>query len=185
MIKFLKIIEKLICFICFFTTIIGVFILYCSFTRDENNLVHFNNLYFVEVNDNNMSPNIRKNDVVLITKDNMINYHINNVIAYLTTNENGDIKVNVAKIVDGYSDDNKDSYIFMVKQNTSTEQETISGDLIVGRWKGNKITNGVNIFGFILSRLGFIVITIIPFIVLFIIEFILLIIDYKNRYLID
>ena len=185
MYRFFKILEKMLYIICFITTIVGVFIIYCSVSRDENNLVHFNNLYFVEVNDNNMSPDIKKNDVVLISKDNTSNYHINNAIAYLTSDVDGDIDVKIAKIVDGYSNDNKDSYIFMVQQNNSSEQENISGDLILGRWNGNKITNGVNIFGFILSRLGFIVITIVPFIILFLVEFILLIFDYKNRYLIN
>lgn len=185
MYKLLKIFEKIFFIVCFFTTIVGSLIIYCSLSRDDNNLVHFNNLYFVEINDNNMSPDIRKDDVLLITKDNISNYHINNIISYLTSDENGNIEVKTAKIIDGYSDDSKDSYIFMVKQNTSTEQENISGDLVLGRWNGNKISNGVNIFNFLLSRLGFILISIIPFIILFLIEFILLIFDYKNRYLIS
>ena len=68
----------------------------------------------------------------------------------------------------------------MVKADNNDEQVTVSSDDVIGEWSSNKISNGSTIFNFILSRLGFFLIVVIPFIVLFAYEFILLICSYKK-----
>ena len=178
--RIFKIIEKIFIFICIISTLIGIFILFCSTHKNEYDIVRINKLYFITVNDNDMKSLFKKGDLLLIEEKDNSEYHINNIISYYSTDSNGNVVAKTSRIIDGYTNDDNTSYIFMVKADNNDEQVTVSSDDVIGEWSSNKISNGSTIFNFILSRLGFFLIVVIPFIVLFAYEFILLICSYKK-----
>ncbi len=179
--KSLKTIEKIILFISIISIIFGIIILALNFCKNENDLVKIDNLYFIVADNKVVNTSIEPKDILLVEESNLSEYHINNFIAYYSADEEGNIVVKVSQILDGYSDDNQSSYIFMVR-GTGADSITISGSDVIGKWNGNKLDQIADIYNFCLSRIGFICITIIPLIILFTFEFFMLIYDYiKNK----
>lgn len=178
--KFKKI-EKIVLFISVISIILGIIIITLYTHKNEDGIIHFGNIYFISVTDNEMSPKLKNGDLAIINKKDIKEYHINNIIAYYISDANGNITTKVSKIVDGYSNNEQTSYIFMVKANDDADKLTLSGGDIIGEWNDIKISKGASIIKFITTRLGLFVCTIIPLILCFIVEFILLILTYKDR----
>ncbi|MBQ8132298.1 MAG: hypothetical protein IJ193_07395 [Bacilli bacterium] len=178
--KVLKRVEIVLIIISVFAFINGLLILLFYSHVNSDNIITFSKLSFVPASNNYFSPNIRKNDLALIEEKDLSDYHINNIIAYYTSDFSGNIVVTIGKIMDGYANAEGTSYIFMV-QSDKDSTTTIDGDDVIGKWEGNRIRNGSKITKFIFSRIGFIVICVFPLVIIFGFEFALLIKDYLNR----
>lgn len=175
----LKTIEKTISFFAGLSIIIGIIVLTLYFHKDENDLVCMNNLFFLSATNEVSEVKINNNDLLFLKKTNLDDIHINNYVAYNSVNDNGKIIIKVAKVVDGYTNDNKNSYIYMLSANKN-EQITVSGEDIIGKWSGNKISKFGSYFNFFVSRKGFLFLSVFPLILFFTVEFVILLIEYLN-----
>lgn len=178
--KVLKRVEIFLIIISVFAFLNGLLILYFYSHVNSDNIITFSKLSFVPSPNDYFSPNIKKGDLALVEEKDLSEYHINNIIAYYTSDFSGNITVAIGKIIDGYTNDEGSSYIFMV-QSDKEATTTIDGDDVIGKWKGNRITNGEAISHFLFSRVGFILLCVFPLILLFGVEFTLLIPDYLDR----
>lgn len=179
--KTFKIIEKVIMFISLVAIIFGITIIILYNHKNEDGIFKFGDIFLISINDNDMSPEFNIGDLTIIKKKDISEYHINNIICYYIADCNGNITTKISKIIDGYSNNNETSYIFMLKPNDAADKVTISGGDIIGEWTGTTINQGGVVINFITTRLGLLVCTILPLFILFVIEFILLIITYLNR----
>ena len=64
--KGLKIIEKLLFLISVLAIIVGVAIIFLYAHKNEDGLFKFGDIYFLSVNDSDMTPNFKKGDLVEI-----------------------------------------------------------------------------------------------------------------------
>lgn len=179
--KVFKIIEKILLFISIIAIIIGIAIIFLHSHKNEDGLFKFGDIYFLSINDNDMQPNFKKGDLVILENKNPKEYHINNIIGYYIADANGNIYTKLTNIIDGYSNDSSTSYIFMVKSNKEKEKTTISGGDVIGEWTGTSISNGAIIINFMTTRIGIIICSVLPLFIFFTYEFILLIIKYLDR----
>lgn len=179
--KGLKIIEKLLFLISVLAIIVGVAIIFLYAHKNEDGLFKFGDIYFLSVNDSDMTPNFKKGDLVVLESKNPKDYHINNIIGYYLADANGNIYTKLSNIVDGYSNDSSTSFIFMVKTNKSNEKTTLSGGDVIGEWTGTSISNGATVINFMTTRIGIIVCCVLPLFFVFTFQFILLIIKYLDR----
>lgn len=178
--KVLKRVEIVLIIISVFAFLNGLLILLFYSHVNSDNIITFSKLNFVPASNNYFSPNIKKNDLVLVEEKDLSDYHINNIIAYYTSDFSGNIVVTIGKIKDGYANTEGTSYIFMV-QSDKNATTTIDGDDVIGKWEGNRIANGKSITKVIFSRVGFILLCVVPLVILFGFEFGLLVKDYLNR----
>ena len=178
--KVLKRVEIVLIVISAIAFLNGLLILFFYSHVNSDNIINFSKLSFIPASNNYFSPNIKKGDLALVEEKEMSEYHINNIIAYYTSDFSGNIVISIGKVIDGYTNDEASSYIFMV-QSDKDSTTTIDGDDVIGKWEGNRITNGENIFKFLFSRLGFILLCVLPLILLFGFEFYLLIQDYMDN----
>lgn len=179
--KIFKIIEKILLFISIIAIIFGIAIIFLHSHKNDDGLFKFGNIYFLSINDNDMTPNFKKGDLVILKCKNPKEYHINNIIGYYIADANGNIYTKLTNIVDGYSNDSSTSYIFMVKSNLDNEKTTISGGDVIGEWTGTSFSKGAIILNFITTRIGIIICCVLPLFIFFTYEFILLIIKYLDR----
>ncbi len=178
--KVLKRVEIVLLIISIFAFLNGLLILFFYSHVNSDNIITFSKLSFVPASSNYFSPNIKKGDLALVEEMDSSEYHINNIIAYYTSDFSGNIVVSIGKIVDGYTNNDRSSYIFSV-QSDKDSSTTIDGDDVIGKWQGNRIANGEGIFKFLFSRVGFILLCVLPLVILFGFEFYLLIQDYNER----
>lgn len=176
----MKIIEKIFFIISIIAIIIGIAIVFLYSHKNEDSLFKFGDVFFLSVNDNDMSPEFRKGDLVILKSKDPKEYHINNIIGYYIADANGNIYTKLSTIVDGYSNDIATSYIFMVKSGNS-DKVTLSGGDVIGEWTGTSISNGAVILNFMTTRIGIIICSVLPLFIFFTLEFIILIIKYLNR----
>ena len=64
--KGLKIIEKLLFLISVLAIIVGVAIIFLYAHKNEDGLFKFGDIYFLSVNDSDMTPNFKKGDLVVL-----------------------------------------------------------------------------------------------------------------------
>lgn len=175
----MKIIERIITGICIIGILIGMFILFCYMHKNTDGLYQMGNKYYLEAKTDDLSPDIKKGDLVIVKKIDPKEYHINNVIAYYTSDSSGNMDIEITKIVDGYTNKKHSSYIYTIEKNNKKIE--ITSDDIIGEWTNKKITNGYKYINILFTRSSFLYFTIIPLIVLLLLEYILLVKDYLNR----
>ncbi|MDO4996399.1 MAG: hypothetical protein Q4E69_04405 [Bacilli bacterium] len=178
--KTMKIIEKILFIISIIAIIIGIAIVFLYSHKNEDGLFKFGDVFFLSVNDNDMSPEFKKGDLVILQSKDPKEYHINNIIGYYIADANGNIYTKLSTIVDGYSNDSSTSYLFMVKSGNN-DKVTLSGGDVIGEWTGTSISNGAIIINFMTTRIGIIICSVLPLFIFFTLEFIILIIKYLNR----
>lgn len=175
----MKILEKIVLVLSFIGVLCGFSILFCYFHINNDSVFQFGNKYYIEVLNNNLEPDLSEGDLALVESFPSEEYHINNIIAYYTSDNDGNMIIDIAKIEDGYTNKNSSSYIYTIKKNK--ELKEISNEDIIGKYTNKKIKNGVKISDLLINRVAFVITAVFPLILLFIIEFILLIIDYLKR----
>ena len=178
--KVLKRVEIVLIIISLFAFLNGLLILFFYSHVNSDNIITFSKLSFVPASNNYFSPNIKKGDLALVEEKDLSEYHINNIVAYYTSDFSGNIVISIGKIIDGYTNDEASSYRCMV-QSDKNSTTTIDGDDVIGKWQGNRLSGGEGVFKFLFSRLGFILLCVFPIVILFGYEFYLLIKDYMDN----
>lgn len=175
----MKVFEYLISIIMIFLMFLAGIIVYFSFHINRDGLVEFNNKVLISINSNDMSSAILKGDLIVLDEVELSNFQINNVVAYFSSDNDGNKIVKVARIIDGKVENNSD-YQFLMKADNSMHKEYVDGDKLIGRWTSTKIPFFGFVLMFLLSKKGYILGFVLPLTVYFIYQVVCLVISYVS-----
>ena len=134
-----------------------------STSRNKEGLIQFGNTIVVEVESNVLEPKIVKGDLVLVNANNK-KVKEKDIISYITLEE-GQTVIRTNEIA-AITEDVDEVKIYSLKKEDGSI-ENIDDSCILGTYKAT-IPFAGTILGFLLSRQGFLMITVIPACILFV-----------------
>lgn len=134
-----------------------------STSRNSEGLIQFGNTIVVEVESNVLEPKIVKGDLVLVNENDK-KVEEKDIISYITLEE-GQTVIRTNEIAAITEDVNEVKIYSLKKEDGSIEN--IDDSCILGTYKAT-IPFAGTILGFLLSRQGFLIITLIPACILFV-----------------
>jgi len=163
--------------------ILAVFIIVCItctvllLSTNEKGVITFKDYSLVIAKDNDKTLNIKNNDFIILENVNFKNLKVNDVISYSknTNNELPDIRFGK---VFGFGNNSFNSISLIVGNEEGTSIE-VSQESYIGKSTDKKIMFLGVVFGFLLTRTGFLIGIILPLFLILVYEIYKVVISYK------
>ena len=154
--------------------VVAIFLTVCLLNYNDYNITELGRNSLIIVEDNDLEPDYKKNDLVVVYKNNNEDIHSGDKIFFYNAYQNK-ISVNLGKVV-GVQKVNENEYTYKMEGDLP-----ISSQYVVGKAETSKTYSGVGqVLKTLESKWGFLFIIIFPILILFIYQIYAVIVEMKR-----
>ena len=157
--KFLKLILS-IAFAIYMVVALGLTV--CLLSYNEYNITEIGNMSLIIIRDDELNPDFKKGDLVVVTKNSNNNIKIGDKVFFYNAYMN-QVDVNLGKVVDKEKVNEKETTFIL------DDKLKISSEYIIGKTETSQVYNGVgSVLGFLESKWGFLITILLPLLLMFV-----------------
>lgn len=154
--------------------VIVIFLTICLLNYNDYNITELGNKSLIIINDNELEPNYKKNDLIVVEKNDYANVKNGNMI-FFYDNYRNKITVNYGKVIDAEKITD-DEYTFTVEGD-----HPISSEFFIGKSDTSRVYSGLGgIINTLESRWGYLFVVVFPILVIFIYEIYAVVMEVKK-----
>ena len=153
---------------------VAIFLTVCLLNYNDYNITELGKNSLIIVSDNDLEPDYKKNDLVVVYKNNNEDIYNGDKIFFYNAYQNK-VSVNLGKVV-GVQRINDSEYTYMMEGDLP-----VSSQYVVGKMETSKTYPGVGkILSILESKWGFLFVIIFPILILFIYQIYAVIVEMKS-----